>query len=150
ARQGRVGQRLMGWWRRVNDVLRKEPETWLAYLYGQRFHDLKHLREAEPSYQGGGIRFLIDIYSILRRTKLSFSPRISPTTYLVYAGTRNQLSALEPTVTSLREKGQSVIVVVPKSLTDKNGVENCDYKMMSLGVVDFFGALALTMTRLLT
>lgn len=140
----------MGWWRRVNDVLEKEPETWLSYLYGQRFHDLKRLQDAEPRYKGAVFRFVIYIYTILRQTRLTFSPRIQPTTYLVYAGTRNQLSALESTVISLRDKGRPVILIVPISLNDKNGVKNCDYQLMSLGVVDFFRASALTMIRFCT
>lgn len=140
----------MGWWRRVNDVLNKEPETWLAYLYGQRLNDLKHLQDAEPRYQGVVFRFLIYIYTLLRRTRMRFSPRISPATYLIYAGTRNQLSALESTVSALREKGQSVVVIVPKSLANKSSVGNRDYYVMALGVVDLLRVLALTATRLST
>lgn len=140
----------MGWWPRVNDVLKKEPETWLAYLYGQRFHDLQHLQDAEPRYQGAFLRFMIYIYTLLRRTRLRFSPRILPTTYLVYAGTRNQFSALESTVSSLRDKGQSVVMVVPRSLSCANGIGNFDHQVMSLGMIDFIRVLALTITRLFT
>lgn len=141
----------MSWWRRVNDVLIKEPETWLAYLYGQRLNDLKHLQGAEPRYQGVVLRFLIYVYTLLRRTRMGFSPRISQATYLVYAGTRNQLSALESTVTCLRDKGQSVVVIVPKSLVDdRDSIERQDYQVMSLAISDLFRALTLTATRLLT
>lgn len=140
----------MGWWRRVNDVLEKEPETWLAYLYGQRFHDLKHLQDAEPRYQGAALRLLIYIYTLLRKTRLRFSPRISPTKYLVYAGTRNQLGALASTISCLRDKGQSVVLVVPRSLSGTNGIGNFDHQVISLSVLDFVRVLALTTTRLFT
>ena len=138
----------MGWWRRVNAVLKKEPETWLAYLYGQKFNDLKHLQEAEPRYQGPVLRLLIHIYTLLRQICLHFTPRVEPVTFLVYAGTRNQLSSLETTVASLREMGQSVVLVLPKSLLPNNAVENKNYQVISLGFFDFFRVLSLTATRL--
>lgn len=139
----------MGWWGRVNDVLKKEPETWLAYLYGQRFQDLKHLQDAEPRYQGAVLRFLIYIYTLLRQIRFRFSPRIEPTTFLVYAGTLNQLSALQSTVTSLREKGQSIVMVVPKSLIDRTSCKFGGCQTISLGVFDLFRVLLLTSRRII-
>ncbi len=138
----------MFWRRRINDVLEKEPETWLAYLCGQRIQDLKHLQDKEPRYKGIALRFLIYIYTLLRRTKVCFSPRRAPTTYLVYAGSMNQLSALESTVASLEENGQRPVVVIPVSLSNKINTGNFDYQVMTLGVVEFVRVLALTATRL--
>lgn len=138
---------MSSWWKRANHVLKKEPETWLAYINGQQFHKLKHLQEAEPRFKGGFMRFLIWGYTLLRQTRLAFAPKASQCTFLVFAGTRNQKNALDATVDALKSQGESVLAIAPEIWLTAEDHAKARYQAIEYGQVELLKSLALLPMR---
>ncbi|MFV1467696.1 hypothetical protein VBY75_08450 [Idiomarina sp. HB] len=114
----------MSWLRRINSVLKKEPETWLAYLHGQKFDSLQHLKEAQTKHKGRFIRILVWFLVSIKKTRLKYSPQKIHCEYLAYAGTRNQKNSLDKTIEYLRCKGHKVSVIAPEEiLTEEETIE---------------------------
>lgn len=57
----------MGAFKRILTVLHEEPETWLAYLRGQKLEELAHLKAAKPRFRGELLRLAIFFYRLLGR-----------------------------------------------------------------------------------
>lgn len=137
----------MGWWKRINCVLKKEPETWLAYINGQQYQNIKHLQEAEPRFKGGFLRFLIWGYTLLRQTRLVFSPKSSTCKYLVFAGTRNQKNALDPTIDALRDEGQEVLAITPAIWLTQEDIAKKRYQPINYGPIELVKSLMVLVVR---
>lgn len=91
------------WYKRIRAILKKEPETWLAYLNGQQLENLPHLRSAKPRIQGAFLRILVFFFRTLQATRFKKKPEANQ--FLIYAGTANQQSALKDTLSALKVHG---------------------------------------------
>ncbi|MDZ7809371.1 MAG: hypothetical protein U5L11_03495 [Arhodomonas sp.] len=102
----------MRWLRTIKGVLREEPETWLAYLHGQQFENLAHLKEAKPRFRGTLIRLAAFAYHLVCRSRFRQQPKhLGQHSILAYAGTANQRDSLDETLNALHRQGVSGVGV---------------------------------------
>lgn len=88
----------------VKEILKKESEEWLAYLYGQQLNNLKHLKDAKPRLTGKFLLSLSFFYHLLRsvfRTLTTNKEKKISVDYYIYAGSSNQAASLAGTAESL-------------------------------------------------
>lgn len=138
----------MGWYKDINTILAHEPEPWLAYLHGQQINNLPHLSNKAPRFRG----FFLQVTGFLTRVLLQTRARKQkeleiPTKYYFYIGSRNQKSSLEDTITSLRQKGQSVTVVCATTALDHK--QSNDYIPFQLSILDALRTGLLFIRRLI-
>lgn len=99
----------MRWYKTLNSILRKEPETWLAYLHGQQLENMPVLLRNKPRYRGmlfALLRFLRHLLWSLRIRKVIVTP--DDCHFFIFYGSDNQKNSLEETVKELRKKGANV------------------------------------------
>lgn len=121
-------------------VLRQEPETWLAYLHGQKLDDIPHLTKCAPRHTGVVKRLFIFLYFVFRKTRILSNVR-TYSDFFFYASTANQISSLESTLAVLRNRGQSVAAV--------SGYENRGtFEFEPFSAYDLFVGLTVTISRL--
>lgn len=137
----------MSWLRRINKALSYEPETWIAYLYGQQFGNLKNLREAQPRYKGWYFRLAIWVCLLLKNISFSSNPTRPKCEYLLFAGTVNQKSSLDSTLKALRDRKVNVCAFAPKEIISRIELEQRTYEIMSVSLLDFFKSLFLCLIR---
>ena len=100
----------MGWYKDVSEILKKEPEVWLAYLYGQQLDNVPHLIRTRARVRGVVPRFLRYIIFMLRYLSIKQPACLSSRTeFLIFAGTENQANSLENTVQFLKENGKRLV-----------------------------------------
>jgi hypothetical protein len=102
----------MGWYKDINAILEQEPETWLAYLYGQQLENIPHLTRSRRRFKGMFLRFcahgLFLVRHLVFRQPNALKARAD---YLVFAGSANQMSSLEGTTDVLKEKENRVVEI---------------------------------------
>lgn len=138
---------MSSWFSRAKNVLNYENETWLAYLYGQKFEHLKHLQESEPRFKGRYFRFAIWVYLLFKNARLRSSPNSGECDYLFFAGTINQKNSLATTVDALKVRKINVRIIVPKAIATRTEIEDRDYETMTINFLDAFKSLALSLMR---
>lgn len=105
----------MQWLKDIRAILDQEPENWLAYLHGQQLDNIPHLTRTKPRFRGLFFIFLKFIYFNVRHLSLRSGRKISgKVDFFIFAGTGNQISALDSTAEGLREKGATVIGIADK------------------------------------
>lgn len=134
----------MSWFKRTRKLLNSEPETWIAYLIGQQFENLKHLQSSEPKYKGWFFRVGVWLFLLIKNARLRFSPVGSQHRILIYAGTHNQAAALESTLASLQQLGEPFCAIKPNGST---GI-HAPYVEQRLGYVDAFKVVILAASRI--
>lgn len=107
----------MSWYRDIQAVLEQEPETWLAYLYGQQLENLPHLTKRKPRVRGVFLRLAAFALFLLRHFKVKQPTKLrSHAEYVFFAGTVNQMSSLEGTADCLKQKGAQVVEIGDEKL----------------------------------
>ena len=135
---------MSSWFSRVNNVLRYESETWLAYLYGQKFENIKHLQESKPRYKGKYCRLAIWVYLLFKNARFRSKPANRDCDYLFYAGTLNQKNSLATTLDSFKGREINVCAVAPKSIiSPEDGI----YEAMAISLLGAVKALILALVR---
>lgn len=112
--------------REILDILEEVPETWLAYNLGQNFERLSHVFAARPRFHGALLRLALLILWAMKQTtylRKAPEPAQGSNNVLVYAGTFNQLVALDGTVKALRSSGRRVA-----ALAKEKHIESKAYK----------------------
>lgn len=108
---------MFNWFKSLTEILDKEPESYLAYLHGQKLDSLPHLIGEKPHYSGillQHIKLIYRLYKIWQPfTKCSLK---TPTSYLFFCGTKNQIDACSSTINALRAKGTSVNCISYKEI----------------------------------
>ena len=136
-----------GWFETIRAVLREEPETWLAYLHGQKFEALDHVKEAKPRFRGAPVRLAVFFYRLMSKSAFRFAPsRPERHRVLAFAGTANQRDALSNTLEALERRRVSVLAVsAPEANTD--GEPTRRYQTLRFGPVEVAKAIWLLMLR---
>lgn len=101
----------MRWYKNILRALKQQPEIWLAYLHGNKIHDLKHLQRVGWYNNSVVMNIFRWGYLLLRRLRLNFSPSSEKCRFLFYAGSINQKNSLIQTIDFLRTKNQDVVAV---------------------------------------
>lgn len=112
--------------REILNILEEVPETWLAYNLGQNFERLSHVFAIRPRFHGTLLRLALLILWAMKQTtyvRKSTGPAQGSNNILVYAGTFNQLVALDGTVKALAISGRRV-----SALAKKKQLESKTYK----------------------
>lgn len=137
----------MSWYKDINAILKQEPETWLAYIYGQQLENLPHLIRRKPRVRGLLLRtgafglFLIRHFRLTQREKLK-----GRADYLFFSGTANQMSSLNGAATYLTDHGARVIEISQKQLL-KNDKLRSRYKSVDYTFTDVLKSLILFVCR---
>jgi len=133
----------MGWYKDINAILEQEPETWLAYLYGQQLENIPYLTRSKPKFMGWLLR-LCAYCLFLARHFAFLQPGASKikADYVVFAGTANQMSSLEGTTDVLKEKGLRVVEVGHGKLLNTKD-QQARYIPFSFTVLDIAKSLVL-------
>lgn len=138
----------MSWLKRVLNILKREPETWLAYLHGQQFDKLNYLQETKARYSGWYLRVAIWFYSLIKGTRFKRDSCYTQCEYLVFVGTENQKKALDSTVLALRDHGLSVFCVAPRKILSEEEIENETYNLLEYSVLDVLKSVLLSLLRI--
>lgn len=112
----------MKWIREINEILKDEPEQWLAYIHGQKIDKIPRLTEEKPKYTGLFFRILLFLYYLCSKTALTRKPASSDKKggFFVYAGSINQMNSLDSTIDALREMNQYVQAVAPRKFINNS------------------------------
>lgn len=110
----------MSWYRDVKNILASEPETWLAYLYGQRLEDMPAFLKHPPRFKGTVARVAAFFWFLIKQVSWRRKPSgvDKEFEYLVFASSVNQMNALDGTVRALKQDGQSVLAVSSDQFID--------------------------------
>ena len=137
----------MGWYRDLKTILAGEPEHWLAYLHGQQLDNLPHILRKRPRYRGVILQIAKYGVLLLRELQLKQRPEIKrPAKFFVFTGSANQMSALNQTIDSLRQCGETVVAIGNKAFLDKNDPTE-RYIPFALNIVDVLRSVILLATR---
>lgn len=102
----------MGWYKDINAILEQEPETWLAYLYGQQLENIPHLTRTKPRFRGLVLRLCVYFLFLVRHFALRQPTGLkTKADFVVFAGTANQMSSLEGTTNILKRNGKRVLEI---------------------------------------
>ena len=137
----------MGWYKGINAILEQEPETWLAYLYGQQLDNMPHLTRRKPKFRGLLLRLCAFGVFLLSHLKLK-QPKIltSRADYLVFSGTANQMSSLDGTTTHLTQQGARVVEIAHAKLLKTEALRS-RYIPFSYNAIDIVKSLVLLVRR---
>jgi hypothetical protein len=139
---------MLRWYQDIQATLAKEPETWLAYLYGQHYFTLKKKSKSKYYYHGKLFLLIMYIYTVFKRTSFADFAVNKKCKFLVYAGTLNQKSALNSTIKGLKGKGESVLVLSPEALITKDEIKSGYYNKISYKLGDSFKSLVISIFRI--
>lgn len=107
----------MGWYTDIQAILKQEPETWLAYLYGQQLEKIPHLTRIKPRWRGGWWRLCIYFYFLARHVKLRMPAEYkTKVDYVFFSGTMNQMASLSGTANALKGQGKRLLEISDRHL----------------------------------
>lgn len=100
------------WYSNIQAILHGEPETWIAYLYGQQLENMPHLTRSKPRLRGAIPRLALFFLFLLRHHQLRQPECVRRRTRcLVFASTINQINAIEGAVNFLRSSDCPVVQI---------------------------------------
>jgi hypothetical protein len=142
----------MTWLKSILKALSREPEVWLAYLYGQQYQLIFNGVKGRPRYSGLLLRLvaygrtLIQVIQIQSRQSVKKSIDV-----VVFAGTANQASALNETVKHLRLSALKIHLIAGQGAAGTLGeftTDDCERIKLSIG--DVLKVVLLTSLRVCT
>lgn len=128
----------MGWYKDINAILHQEPETWLAYIYGQQLENIPYLTRIKPRFRGLVLRLCAYCRFLMRHFTLRQPPALkTKADFLVFAGTANQMTSLEGTTNVLKERGKQVVEIGQGKLlhTDEQVARYIPFGFSTLDIV---------------
>lgn len=126
-----------GWLKKSISVLESSPEVWLEYLHGVHYSRYVVSRSPRPKIYGKVSRIIVFALKVI--PLISLLPRKpSKCRVLVFSGTKNQTTALQPTVTALLKAGASVDFLHLGRRARSNKVCNCVPVQFSLNDISKF------------
>lgn len=110
---------MLNWYKTIKNILKDEPETWIAYLCGQKIDNFLVIVSNRKKYQGLAPQLLRFNYSLIRKWKPFSSLKGLNPEYLVFTSASNQIQAVTPTINSLVNKEKSTLVITQKHLINQ-------------------------------
>lgn len=135
---------MFSWFRRIQAILDKEPETWISYLNGQHLENFSHLKEVKPRLRGTVLRIAVFFFRLIQDTRLKAKPQ--PKSFVIYAGTANQHDAMAGTVSALTERGCEILAITNPRTYDKRA-KNLDYRKLYFSPFDIVKTAILLIFR---
>lgn len=110
---------MIRWFNDIKKILADEPETWLTYLHGQQLHNRPLLTQKKPRFRGLPLQLVRYVALVLRDLRLKQHPSLKcPAKFFVFASTANQMSSLDETIESMKQRGENLVAVGnPRLLT---------------------------------
>jgi hypothetical protein len=121
----------------VSNIFGLEDEIFMSYLYGTRLSEHPHLRNSRSVFRGLFLQCLQVIYRMMK----NFRPRESLQSkirldYLLYAGTQNQMLALQPTLQAFISQDVKACAFVERGihqlLDSKEGTSPITYSLSDI------------------
>lgn len=110
----------ISWYKNIRKVLKDEPELWLSYIHGQQLENITHLAKIKPRYRGLPLQLMKFSYLLMKAWHpFPYKNIDNSAEYFVFAGTSNQMDALDTTIDALRSAGATVVAVAPKHLLNQ-------------------------------
>lgn len=138
----------MRWYRDIRKILDQEPEEWMAYRHGVQLDNTALFTRSRPRFPGVPLRLLVLVYFLLRHLSWYRVPRGSrgdEVRFVVFAGSRNQESALEGVVNSLRRDSGKVLGIGRPGRIART--EDATYTATRFGTIDELKAVVLMAMR---
>lgn len=128
----------MGNYKKIIEILSKNPENFIDYIYGQNF---------EKPFIGNKWTSVVKYFWFLLKS-LDFKKRtIAEAEYCIYIGSFNQLKALSGLVKKFEAEGVDFVVVCPKKI--KSALD-CNHLILSqLSLIDLIDLLFVFFMRLM-
>jgi hypothetical protein len=129
--------------------LKTEPESYLAYLHGQKLDRIAHLTQKVPRTRGVFKHCLAFIKFLLKTTSLfkTYSPETDrPYDFLFFAGTQNQIDSLNPVLSALSRKTISSLALSKPRDSDLDSGE-IKYRSIQFSASDSIKAIVLLLLR---
>lgn len=106
----------MSWYGAAKRILESEPETWLAYLYGQKLEEMPAFLMHPPRFKGAALRVLAFFAFMAKQTSWRRKPvaNRAKVDYLVFASSVNQMNALDGTVRAILQNNNSLLAISKK------------------------------------
>lgn len=125
----------MRWFQDIKNILADESETWLAYLHGQQLHNRPLLTQKQPRFRGLLLQVVRYAALILRDLRLKQHPDLKrPAKFFVFAGTTNQMGALDQAIDALKMRGENLVAVGnSRMLTSQGHAESYVPYQLTLG-----------------
>lgn len=133
----------MGWYKEIRSILAQEPETWLAYLHGQKLEELPHLSSSSSRIKGPFLLLIKHLYFVICNVSLRrASLKREECDVFLYSGTYNQISSLQGVSLALQVRGGVVLRVgAPKLLNDLGADFRDEYVPFHLTLPDALKSL---------
>lgn len=128
------------------EILKREPEEWMAYLHGQKFEELPNL-QTPPRVRSKLIRFLAIYYKAIKNLEFIKSKNNRKSDCLFLAGTMNQKHALIGVINKLIEENNRVSCIFFKNKVDVDERESEFFTPLKFTFKDLFEALVLNAVR---
>lgn len=125
----------------IINILKQEPEVWLAYLHGQKIEEVPALKERKPRITGTAGQFLAAVFQVMRSVRWRSSYKKSK--FFFYAGSINQKSALSGSLNYIKNNCDNAC-----AFTDSPELSDSDYKLLSFSALDFARWIYLLTIRL--
>ncbi|MEQ6886657.1 hypothetical protein [Salicola sp. Rm-C-2C1-2] len=132
------------WFKRIQSILEKEPETWLAYLDGQQLENIPHLRRLKPRVRGSFLRVSVFFFRMFQAIQFKNKPNTKR--FLVYADSANQQSALEDTLIAFhRHECEVTSLIKYQNFDDSAKIQG--YQPLSFSPLDVLKTAILLIAR---
>lgn len=137
----------ISWYKNIRKVLKDEPELWLSYIHGQQLENITHLAKIKPRYRGLPLQLMKFSYLLMKAWHpFPYKSIDNSAEYFVFAGTSNQMDALDTTIDALRSAGATVVAVAPKHLLNQQRRKE-RYVAWSLSFTDIMKTMVLLAWR---
>lgn len=132
---------LFQWYKDISETLKKEPETWLAYLCSQQFQVFQNIAKSR-NYRSLSPQLIRFCFGMLRQWTPFHSHKGKHVDYFVFTSAINQMRSLDSTIDSIERSHHNVKAISLKHYLKQQYTEN-RYSALSLNTLDIVKTLVL-------
>lgn len=132
---------LFNWYKDISETLKKEPETWLAYLCSQQFNVFQEIVKPQP-YRGLSYQLVRFCFSMLRQWNPFYSHKGKHVDYFFFTSAINQMRSLDSTIDSIERSHHNVKAISLRHYLKQQPTET-RYSAFSLNTLDIIKTLVL-------
>ncbi len=132
---------LFQWYKDISKTLKKEPETWLAYLCSQQFQVFQNIVKSR-NYKSLSPQLIRFCFGMLRQWTPFHSHKGKHLDYFVFTSAINQMRSLESTIGSIERSHHNVKAISLRHYLKQQPTET-HYSAFGLNTLDIIKTLVL-------
>ncbi|MCC2597544.1 hypothetical protein LKR43_14495 [Pusillimonas sp. MFBS29] len=136
---------MMHLYKSIDNILKHQPETWLAYLHGQQLRNMPHLTRTPPLFRGLWLQLVKFFLIMLRLFSFRRGLDCSTAKFLFFCGSLNQQNSLNTTIESLKNRGESIVIVSTSNLARNEEADH--YLSIRFSFLDICNSLILLVKK---